>query len=193
MRRSGLVFTLLLLAGCAATPYQAVDRRGFGYQDQRIAAGVYDVMFVADTATGVQQVQDFTLLHAAELGAVQGYAYLSVTSTRAGTVMLGADDRGHIPASGYAAYMQPQMGMSGNGMTGNGMNGRGGSYSSTGNNLTSLAAATSRSGGDPARACVLRVQFYKQEDTGRGAAAQEIAPLLSRLHAEYSLSAAAGH
>ncbi|HEU5398358.1 MAG TPA: hypothetical protein VFV77_03690 [Gammaproteobacteria bacterium] len=59
----------LLLAACAATPYQPVNVNGYGYMDQETATDACDVLFVANSATCLQQTRDFALLRAAQIGA----------------------------------------------------------------------------------------------------------------------------
>lgn len=177
---------ILLLAACAATPYQASDQQGYGYQEQQIAAGVYDVMFVANTATGQQEVEDLALLRAAELGVILGYSSLVVASDKGGIITL-ADHSGPGQPPDMPSPM-PNARDAGMSM------GRGGSggYGSTSTMPASYTVNSSRSGGNPARACVLRVRFYKQGDGAAGPSAQDIPALVTRLRAAYGIAAPAG-
>ncbi len=177
------LMTLLLLA-CAATPYQASDQHGYGYQEQRLTDDRYDVMFVANTATSEQQVEDFALLHAAELGAAQGYAYLAVSDHKRGIITLAGRGAGpgvpDLPMpNAHDSAMSMNMGKGGSAGYGN----------STTDSLS--YTANSSSGGNPARACVLQVRFYKQGEAA-ASSAQDIQALLTRLRGEYRVSAA-GH
>lgn len=180
----GFVFCLplLLLGACAATPYQPVNANGYGYVDQEAAAGACDVVFVANSATSLQQTRDFALLRAAEIGAAAGYRYLSVKQDKSGTIMVGSGrSSGAYAAVGDAGFTQSSgMGMGGMGMYGGGM----GSYGGGG----SLPTGSNGGGGTPAHAAVLSVHFSK--DGGDGA--EEIAALLTRLRAQYKLPAGSG-
>lgn len=180
----GFIFSLplLLLGACAATPYQPVNANGYGYVDQEDAAGACDVVFVANSATSLQQTRDFALLRAAEIGAAAGYRYLSVKQDKSGTIMVGSGrSSGAYAAVGDASFTQSSgMGMGGMGMYGGGM----GSYGGGG----SLPTGSNGGGGTPAHAAVLSVHFSK--DGGDGA--EEIAALLTRLRAQYKLPAGSG-
>lgn len=182
-----LMPALLLLGGCAATPYQPSDPNGYGYADQQLSAGIYDVMFVANTATSAQEVEDFALLHAAELGTAQGYAYLSVEDRKSGNLMLApahAPGKSYTPPTQGSATGGERMGMYG------GM-GNGGAYNGVGGS-NSMSFSGSATGGDPARACVLRVHFYKQDGSSHVSSARDIKALITKLDAEYSIPVSAG-
>lgn len=184
MYRSVPALMALLLMACAATPYQASDPRGYGYQEQRLTDDRYDVMFVGNTATSEQQVADLALLHAAELGAAQGYAYLSVSDRKAGVITLAG--RGGVATPSLPMPNARDTGMS------MGM-GRSGGYGNTATTPQSYTVNSSGGGsGNPARACVLRVHFYKQGERVSDASAQDLQALLTRLRSEYGVSAA-GH
>ena len=184
MYRSAPALMALLLAACAATPYQASDPRGYGYQEQRLTGELYDVMFVGNTATSEQQVADLALLHAAELGAAQGYAYLTVADRKGGIITLAGRNGPATPDLPMPNARDAGMSM--------GMGGSGG----YGNTATTPASYTVNSsgggGGNPARACVLRVRFYKQGERVSDPTVQDIQALLTRLRGEYGVSAA-GH
>ena len=180
MYKSAPALVALLLAACAATPYQAPDPHGYGYQEQRLTDDRYDVMFVGNTATSEQQVADLALLHAAELGAARGYAYMEVSDQKAGIITLAGRD-------GLATPSLPMPNARDAGMS---MGGSGG-YGNTATTPQSYTVNSSGGGGNPARACVLRVRFYKQGEAA-GSSAQDIQALLIRLSTEYGVSAA-GH
>lgn len=175
---------VLLLAACAATPYQPSGTDGYGYSDAQDAADAYTVVFVANSATPEQQVRDFALLHAAELGASRGYAYMKVSEDKSGIIMLngrggsspGATTPAAIPSAGGSGSRMG-MGMSGGYGGGYGGNGNGGGYSVN-------AAA---SGGTPARAAFVKVRFFTQAPAAAGDAAQPITSLVARIRAEYAL------
>lgn len=181
MYRLAPALMALVLTACAATPYQASDPHGYGYQEQQLTAELYDVMFVANTATDAAQVEDLALLHAAELGAARGYAYLAVMDRKAGVIMLAGRSGPAQPnfqstmPSGRDAGMTMSMGM--------GRSGAGG-YGNTNPYMNS-----SSGGGNPARACVLRVRFYKQGEAASASSTQDIQVLLTRLRGEYGVSA----
>lgn len=173
----------LLLTACAATPYQASDPHGYGYQEQRLTDGLYDVMFVGNTATSEQQVADLALLHAAELGAAQGYAYLAVSDRKGGVITLAGRNGPATPGLPMPNARDAGMSM--------GMGGSGG-YGNTATTPQSYTVNSSGGGGNPARACVLRVRFYKQGEHAPDASVQDVQVLLTRLRGEYGVSAA-GH
>ncbi|HEV2111004.1 MAG TPA: hypothetical protein VGT99_06605 [Gammaproteobacteria bacterium] len=187
MSRSGCVLSsiLLLLAGCAATPYQPANSEGYGYAEQRDAGDAYSVMFVANTATSEQQAQDFALLRAAELGASLGFTYIKVVDSKSGVIMLkshgGSSGGGYLPAtapSGGGGYGMGGMGMGG-GYGGGGYGGNG-----------SYSFGSSSAGATPARVGVARVRFLKQ--LADGDSAQPIQPLVARLRSAYGLSSSSG-
>lgn len=64
------------IAGCA-TPYQAMNWDG-GYQQRQIADDQYVVGFRGNSFTQYQDVRDFALLRAAEIGEKLGFKYLAV-------------------------------------------------------------------------------------------------------------------
>lgn len=184
MYRFAFALVALALSACAATPYQASDPRGYGYQEQRLTADRYDVMFIGNTATSEQQVADLALLHAAELGAAQGYAYLAVSDHKAGIITLAS--RGGVATPSLPMPNARDTGMS------MGMGGSGG-YGNTATTPQSYTLTSSGGGGgNPARACVLRVRFYKQGDGITDASTQDLQALLTQLRGEYGVSAA-GH
>lgn len=179
---ASILIPCLLLAACAATPFQPVNANGYGYAEQQVSIDVYTVVFVGNTATPMQQVKDYTLLRAAEIGAAQGFAYLTVEQDKSGNIMIspragsgGADmlDASQDEQSSRGAGM---MGMSGNAAGSYG--GNGASYSVGGG-----------SSGNPARACALMLHFSKQPDTGAGKQSQDIQALITKLRAQYSLPA----
>lgn len=90
MQRLGLgLAALVLCAGCASNAYMPANGNGHGYSERQLSHRGYEVTYVGEDALPQQQVEDFALLHAAELGASRGYAYLSVISTRSGEALLG--------------------------------------------------------------------------------------------------------
>lgn len=174
---------VLLLAACAATPYQPSGADGYGYSDEQDGADAYTVVFVANSATPEQQVRDFALLHAAELGASLGYAYMQVSEDKSGIIMLngrggsstGATTSAAIPSAGGGGS---RMGMSGGyGGGGYGGNGNGGGYS------VNAAAG----GGTAARAAFVKVRFFNHAADASGDTAQPISSLVARIRAGYAL------
>lgn len=180
----GFVFCLplLLLGACAATPYQPVNANGYGYVDREAAVDACDVVFVANSATSLQQTRDFALLRAAEIGAAAGYRYLSVKQDKSGTIMVASGHGGgtYAPPGNAGSTQGSGMGMGGMGMYGGGMASYGGGGS--------LPTGSNGDGGTPAHAAVLSVHFSK--DGGDGA--EEIAALLTRLRAQNKLPAGSG-
>jgi len=180
---------LILLAGCAATPYQPTNSNGYGYADQKLSSDTYTVVFVANSATDQQQVDDFALLHAAELGAAQGYAYMSVTNKKSGTFMLApprATSGGYMPStsSGGQASGMGMMRMSGGGAYGG--SGSGGASSAD------YSGGGSSPSASPARACSLTVRFSAEPVDASGKPAQQIQSLVAKLKAEYGLAPVSG-
>jgi hypothetical protein len=176
-----MLITAALLAACAATPFQPSNANGYGYVEQQVAADVYTVVFVANTATSMQQVHDYALLRAAEIGAAQGYRYLTVEQDKSGGIML-APYRPGGSAYGMAddsAARQPghDMGMMGmSGGYGNSSGASGGTYS----------MGSPSPGSSPARACALKLHYSKQAD---GKQPQDIQALLTALRARYGIPA----
>ena len=88
----------LAAAGCATavgTPYQPVDRQGFGFAETRIESDRYRIVFSGDGATSATEVEDFALLRAAEIAIANGYEWFRVVSKdvsaeKRGGVGLGA-------------------------------------------------------------------------------------------------------
>jgi hypothetical protein len=176
---------VILLAGCAATPYQPTNSNGYGYADQQLSRDTYTVVFVANSATNQQQVDDFALLHAAELGAAQGYAYMSVTNKKSGIFMLApprATSGSYMPStsSGGQASGMGMMRMSGGGAYG------GSGYG--GGSGPDYSAGGSSPSANPARACSLTVRFSADSADASGKPAQQIQPLVAKLKAEYGLT-----
>ena len=68
------VLLALLIASCAATPYQPL-RDGRGYSEQKIESNRYRVSFAGNSYTPLQTVQDYVLYRAAELTLASGYDY----------------------------------------------------------------------------------------------------------------------
>ena len=180
----------LLLLGCAATPYQPADSKGYGYAEQKDTSDAYTVMFVANTATSEQQAEDFALLRASELGMSLGFTYIKVSDSKSGIIALG----NHGAASGGSDVPTATPSTVPHGGMGGGMGmqrGYGGGYGGTGSG-GSYTFASSSGSSNPARACVLRVQFYKQEDAASDRSAQDMRALVNKLDVEYGLSAPGG-
>lgn len=182
MRSFIVCLSLLLLVACAATPYQPVNANGYGYMDRSAAADTCDVLFVANSATSLQQTRNFALLLAAEIGVAAGYRYLSVKQDKSGTIMVGSGRSGgaYAPPGSAGSTQSSSMGMGGMGMYGGGMAG----YGDGGN----LPTGSNGGGGTPAHAALLSVRFSKDggDDT------EEISALLARLRAQYKLSVGSG-
>ena len=70
-----IVSTLLL--GACATPYQKQGLTG-GFTETQLSPETYRISFKANTLTSADQVQDFTLLRAAELTLENGHRYFVV-------------------------------------------------------------------------------------------------------------------
>lgn len=73
-RSEGLVaLLLLLLASCATpTPYQPVGSGRYGFEDQRIEAGKFRVVFRGNSSTPRATVENFVLYRAAQLTLEEG-------------------------------------------------------------------------------------------------------------------------
>ena len=72
----------LSLSACATgpTPFQpAGGRGGVGFSEMRIEPGRYRVTFQGGPGAPAAQVQDYALLHAAELALAEGYDWFRVT------------------------------------------------------------------------------------------------------------------
>ena len=82
-RLAGPVVALALLAGCAtATPYQPLGYGGQrdGYATQQLDQNHYRVMFVGNSLTSRQQVENYLLFRAAELTLQQGYSCFTIVN-----------------------------------------------------------------------------------------------------------------
>lgn len=89
-----LVLPLLLLAGCASTPYQEYGNKIFGgYFSKKISANAYSVTFQGNENSNSKQVHDFALLRSAELTIECGYKYFVVIKDE--NQPLGESDRTH--------------------------------------------------------------------------------------------------
>ncbi|KMT65906.1 CC0125/CC1285 family lipoprotein [Catenovulum maritimum] len=92
-----LVFSFILLAGCAAkSEYKPANNSGYGYQESLINADRYRVQFKT-RGDDRAKVADFALLRAAELTVQQGYDWFIVVSKE--TVVNKAEQRPNISAS----------------------------------------------------------------------------------------------
>lgn len=185
MYRYALASIALLTAGCAATPYQPADPRGYGYQDRQITASVYDIMYVANTATDTQVVEDFAWLRAAEDGAALGYGDMVVTDDRSGIVMVSGRSDTAAPNLSPTMPNARDAGMS----MGAGKSGGNESMSTAPDSITINSSSRD---GDPARSCVLRVRFYKRGEAPAASTSQDIQALLIKLRTKYGIEAPAG-
>src|SRR4051812_39817541 len=72
----------LTLSACATEPttYQpAAGRSGVGFSEMRIEPGRYRVTFQGGPGAPPAQVEDYALLHAADLAVAEGYDWFRVT------------------------------------------------------------------------------------------------------------------
>ena len=125
-------------------------------------------------------MHDYAVLRAAEIGAAQGYAYLTVEQDKSGSILVAPRRTGSIDMLDDSRDEQSSrdtglMGMSG-GSGGNAYGGNGSSYSVGGG-----------SPGTPARACALMLRFSKQANEEGGKMPQDIQALLAKFRAQYSL------
>ena len=168
------------LAACASTPYQPQDERGYGYASQALSADSYTVVFIGNSATPLPQVRDFALLHAAQLGASLGFAYLSVEDDKSGSIMLGSGRRSAQPVP---AGPTPS--------TSNRMDGGPSMYSGGAASAGGYGGSISYGGGgpsaSPAYAAALKVRFSATGEETSGHPAQSIQTLLEQLSTKYAL------
>lgn len=79
----GPILALAVLAGCStATPYQPLgygSQRG-GYASQQLDQSHYRVMFIGNTLTSRQQVENYLLYRAAELTVQQGSTCFTIVN-----------------------------------------------------------------------------------------------------------------
>lgn len=180
--RVSTVLTALALAACAATPFQPQDDRGYGYAEQKLAPDSYTVMFLGNSATPQAQACDFAALRAAQLGKSQGFTYLRILDDRHGAIML-QNGRANTPA--YPENGNPPVSSRMDGgptMTYGAAAGYGGSLNLGGR----------ISGGMPAYACVLKVQYSDKPGGDARPSAQAIQSLLDDLSAKYALPSTGG-
>ena len=78
MRRLFMSFLILGLVGCA-TPYQPFELFGRGgYQEKRVAEGVYQVAYYGNHVTPMETLNSLLLYRSAELTLNGGYQYFEV-------------------------------------------------------------------------------------------------------------------
>lgn len=82
MKRLVPLIAVLALSACATAPtvYQpAAGPQAVGYSDYRIEPGRYRITFRGGPGAPPEQVQDYALLHAADLAIADGYDWFRVT------------------------------------------------------------------------------------------------------------------
>ena len=79
-RVGAVLFSLLLLGGCA-TPYQQSGFRG-GYSETQLDNNVFKVSFNGNSSTSGERVSDFVLLRCAELALNHGYKYFVIVDSK---------------------------------------------------------------------------------------------------------------
>lgn len=93
----------VVLAACASghTPYMpAQNEDSFGYRESALGENRYRVTFAGNSFTSSDQVQDYTLLRAAELTIQKGYDWFSVANRDTATI---EDSTGDVSTSvGYS-------------------------------------------------------------------------------------------
>ena len=80
MRLIATCIASTLLLGACATPYQKRGLTG-GFTETQLSPETYRISFQANTITPPDQVQDYTLLRAAELTLENGHRYFVVQET----------------------------------------------------------------------------------------------------------------
>ncbi len=98
MRTLMIAALAALASGCVSadgTAYGPADAKGYGYEDARIEADRFRVIFRGDGATPVDVVEDYALLRAAELTLDNGYDWFRVVARD-----LNAEDRGGVGLGG---------------------------------------------------------------------------------------------
>jgi hypothetical protein len=71
-----IIFTVLLLAGCA-TSYHRMGFTG-GYTDEATGKNTFDVSFYGNGSSYTDRVSDFAMLRAAEITLQNGYSFFTV-------------------------------------------------------------------------------------------------------------------
>jgi hypothetical protein len=75
-KRIAILSAFLALAACATpTPYQPADQQHGGYSDKRLAENRIRVTFEGNAATSRETVEDYLMLHAAEVTRDAGYSW----------------------------------------------------------------------------------------------------------------------
>jgi hypothetical protein len=99
--RRGRLLTIVLAlstAGCA-TGYHSTGFTG-GYSDTQLAPDVFRVTFRGNAYTEPERVQDFALLHAAELALSHGYTHFGILSAGSGSTQSSFTTPGQAYSSG---------------------------------------------------------------------------------------------
>lgn len=82
------VVTTFMLTGCAGsaitpTPYQAaIDAGEEGYSSHRLSEGKYKILYKANRATSEQQLEQYSLQRAKEIGLKHDYAWFRIVSSQ---------------------------------------------------------------------------------------------------------------
>lgn len=93
-----LIVVVAMLAGCA-TGYQS---RGFtgGFSETRLDEQVYRISFQGNGFTSAEKASDYTLMKAAELTAVAGYAYFVIMDSADTTQRIKQQTPGYSQTTG---------------------------------------------------------------------------------------------
>lgn len=81
MRKTLAILAAASLAACATpTPFEPLDRSGYGFADQKIEENRYRISFRGNSLTTKEQVEAALLLRAAEVTLEAGYDHFIVVS-----------------------------------------------------------------------------------------------------------------
>ncbi len=77
---TGAALVAFAVAACATppTPYQPVNKRGFGFDSVKLEDGKYRVSFQGNTRTDLATVENYILLRAAELAIADGFGHFVI-------------------------------------------------------------------------------------------------------------------
>ncbi len=78
LRTAMLLATCLVVVGCSKPTYYRPASNGFGFAEQQLGEGRYQVVFAGNHKTRREKAHQYVLFRAAELADREGYRYVAV-------------------------------------------------------------------------------------------------------------------